>query len=163
MFIEYKFPKYSPKILLVTISTLIVLLVSFIITLKVDSSHKWWVCPIIILCIITTFLYTPYKIGYDDKGIYIFLIKGKSFIPFNSIKSIKLIKSDNISNSIRLFGSGGLFGYIGYFKNNVLGYYVMYATSTEQLICIETYKRKYVVNCINPDEFLLAFLNFGNK
>jgi len=59
--------------------------------------------------------------------------------------------------SIRTFGIGGLFGYIGYYRNSILGSYKAYATNTDNTVLIETTNdRKIVVTPDNPAEFMEA-------
>ena len=60
---------------------------------------------------------------------------------------IKKISKSDIENSIRRFGSGGLFGYLGLFKSDSLGNYTMYATDLSNLIFIRTNNKKYVFSC----------------
>lgn len=56
--------------------------------------------------------------------------------------------------SIRTFGIGGLFGYIGYFKNSILGSYKAYATNSEKAVLIETSDKPIIVTPDDPDLFV---------
>lgn len=109
-------------------------------------------CFPVFLVVFGAFLYMPYKVGYNNKSIYIRRIKGKVEIPLDSILSINSITPNILQNSVRVFGSGGFLGNIGYFKNEKLGTYIMYTTSTEKLVCIKTTTKTYVINC--PDDVL---------
>ena len=60
---------------------------------------------------------------------------------------LRIISKSDIENSIRRFGSGGLFGYLGLFKSDSLGNYTMYATDLSNLIFIRTSNKKYVFSC----------------
>ncbi len=75
-------------------------------------------------------------------------------IPMKDIVEIKSIQKQSLKNSIRTFGSGGLFGYLGYFYNKELGNYTMYTTETENLILIRTNIKKYVLSCTKSEEFI---------
>lgn len=103
----------------------------------------------------------PYKVGYNDKAIYIQRIKGRLEIPFDSIHSIDLIGSGELQNSVRVFGSGGFLGNIGYFKNEKFGTYIMYTTSSENQVYIKTETKMYVVNL--PDILLADIKDKLNK
>ena len=151
---EYKYPQWSKKVIGITFSSVTVLLTAFLVTLKVNEPQAYWVGIIVLLSILIPFLYMPRKIGYTNDSIYIQMTKGKILIPFSSIKSIAKIETKDIHKSFRIFGSGGLFGYLGHFKNKQLGHFRMYATSEKELLCIETNTKKYVVNCMNADEFI---------
>lgn len=57
--------------------------------------------------------------------------------------------------SIRTFGIGGLFGYIGYYKNSILGSYKAYATNSDNTVLIETnHNGKIVITPDDPNEFI---------
>ena len=76
-------------------------------------------------------------------------------------KEIRLTEIQNIENkpnammgSVRLFGIGGLFGYIGKFRNGILGHYTAYATHGEKTVEIESNGTKFVVSPDDPNEFV---------
>jgi|GEM_PF-511988 len=56
--------------------------------------------------------------------------------------------------SIRLFGNGGLFCYLGLFKNGVLGRYRAYATDTSKCVVLEFGDKKIVVTPDDPKAFV---------
>jgi hypothetical protein len=70
------------------------------------------------------------------------------------VHSVTVVSNREISNSIRTFGSGGLFGYLGQFRNNLIGNYTMYATEKQNLIYVNTTKGKYIFSCSKPHEFI---------
>ena len=52
--------------------------------------------------------------------------------------------------SLRIAGIGGVFGYIGHFKNRILGNYKAYATHRRKTVVILTNKNEQIV--ITPDD-----------
>ena len=65
--------------------------------------------------------------------------------------STQRISSTDMKGTIRLFGSGGFLGYIGWFDNVKLGKFYMIITSKKDLLLITTATgKKYVINC--PDD-----------
>lgn len=80
----------------------------------------------------------------------------------SEIIETKRISKSDIDNSIRTFGSGGLFGYLGLFKNNRLGNYTMYATELNNLIFIRTCNKKYVFSCSHSKE-VVEYINIRLK
>jgi len=65
---------------------------------------------------------------------------------------------------MRLFGSGGLFGYFGLFWNREFGTMTWYATRRDQAIMIITSSHKKLV--ITPDEtdaFMQAYASLTTK
>ena len=56
--------------------------------------------------------------------------------------------------SVRTFGIGGLFGYVGRFRNTVLGSYIAYATNSSNTVVLEFDRKTVVVTPDRPSEFV---------
>jgi len=63
-------------------------------------------------------------------------------------------KPNAMLGSLRSFGIGGLFGYIGHFSNSILGRYKAYATHTKQTVVIYVNKEQIVISPDDPKEFV---------
>lgn len=63
------------------------------------------------------------------------------------------VTPDAMIGSVRTWGIGGLFGYIGYFRNSTLGIYRAYATNSKNTVVLEFEKGKIVVTPDSPKEF----------
>ena len=96
----------------------------------------------------------PIRLTIENDKIILYRLFGAINIPIKDIIEIKAIPKSETAFSIRIFGSGGLFGYLGRFKNPKLGSYTMYATNMNKLIFIRTSRKKYVFSCKNKDEFI---------
>jgi hypothetical protein len=104
--------------------------------------------------LVFTFLYMPVKIKLDNERIFVDQIKSGFFIPYNEIIEIRNYSKHDSQNTIRLFGSGGLFGYVGKFENPQIGNIQMYVTNSSNRILIRTKIDNYVISCENPDLFI---------
>lgn len=63
--------------------------------------------------------------------------------------------SPNITlGSIRSFGAGGFFGYVGKFKNKVLGNFVAYVTDEQNSVVLEFSDKTLVVSPDEPENFV---------
>ena len=69
-----------------------------------------------------------------------------------SLASIKNIERTEPGYSMRLFGSGGLFGYYGLFSSNKLGRHHRYTGNNKNLVLLTTVKKKYLLS-IHDDLF----------
>jgi len=69
-----------------------------------------------------------------------------------SLASIKNIEHTEPGYSMRLFGSGGLFGYYGLFSSKKHGTHHRYTGNNKNLILIATEKKKYLLS-IHDDLF----------
>ena len=59
---------------------------------------------------------------------------------------------------IRLFGSGGLYGYYGYFTFRGLGRVCMHATNRNNLVLVKDEKgRRFLLSPSEPDKFIQLF------
>ena len=56
--------------------------------------------------------------------------------------------------SIRSFGAGGFFGYVGRFKNNELGKYDAYVTDEQNSVLLEFDDKNIVVSPDEPEKFV---------
>ena len=56
--------------------------------------------------------------------------------------------------SIRLFGSGGLFGFFGWFRNRTLGTYRAYGTDPKNTVVLKLRQRTIIVTPHDPERFV---------
>ena len=123
-----------------------------------DPFSMWGGKLITALIIIIAEIYfattTPLFLIYNDYEIRIKMVLGCKKIPYTEIVDIQKIEPTVISNSTRLFGSGGAGGYTGLFHNSVLGDYYIYATKKQHLILVESKTKKYVFNCSERDKLV---------
>ncbi len=132
-------------------------LITFIPTLLVIGLCVWWCYGMMPL---TMSINAPSSRGAGDanKNIGEIVVRqgrGKSItIPLESILSIEPVSEKVIRYSIRTFGSGGMFGWLGSFSNSQLGSFKMYATELKGLIVIKTVKTTYVFSCTEREEFI---------
>ena len=143
----------------ITAITITILVAStyFIWTHDFPSSMLWLKYTLIVVFIATIIGglgYMPIRLTIGNDKIILHRLFGAINIPIKDIIAIKAIPNSETAFSIRIFGSGGLFGYLGKFKNKILGNYTMYATNVNELILIRTDRKTYVFSCKNRDEFI---------
>ncbi|MBM6866031.1 hypothetical protein H6A66_12755 [Bacteroides caecigallinarum] len=150
---------WSMGVTAITAITIIILVAStyFIWTDDFPSSMLWLKYTLIVVFIATIIGglgYMPIRLTIGNDKIILHRLFGAINIPIKDIIAIKAIPNSETAFSIRIFGSGGLFGYLGKFKNKKLGNYTMYATNVNELILIRTDRKTYVFSCRNRDEFI---------
>lgn len=149
---------WSVEVIVITLLTVVLvfgIIISFYSRWPANLSLLKYVLTIVILLIIIIpAVYSPIHLSINDEKIVIKRIVRNIEIDLRNVYSVTIISNREISNSIRTFGSGGLFGYLGQFKNNLIGSYTMYATEKQNLIYINTSKGKYVFSCSKPHEFI---------
>lgn len=93
-----------------------------------------------------------YGYSIQDGKLKIIRLGWATEIQLSAIQKIEQ-KPHAMMGSIRVFGIGGLFGYIGYFKNSILGKYKAYATHSDKTVLIITKNARIIVTPDDPLEF----------
>ena len=150
---------WSGGVLAVTIVTLVVLVGAgfYLESIKWPTSMLWLKYLLVIILLATVIVgvgYMPIQLKANNEKIKVGRLFGSLEVPLNEVVEIRRISKSHIDNSIRTFGSGGLFGYLGRFKNDRLGNYTMYATELNNLILIRTNDKKYVCSCSRSQKFV---------
>ncbi|CCZ09554.1 putative uncharacterized protein [Odoribacter sp. CAG:788] len=150
---------WSGGVWAVTIVTLIVFAgAGFYIASLNWPTVMLWLKYLLTIVLLTTVIagvsYTPIRLKANDKKITVSRLLGSLEVSLNEVIETRRISKSDIDNSIQTFGSGGLFGYLGRFKNGKLGSYTMYATDLNNLIFVHTNNKNYVLSCSRPQEFV---------
>ena len=94
----------------------------------------------------------PRYLLLDDKSIVITHPIGQSVILKSDIIEVRAVESSELRGSIRLFGSGGFFGWFGIFRNSKFGTYRLYCGQLENLYLVKTLTKKYIISSSVPIE-----------
>ena len=94
----------------------------------------------------------PRYLLLDDKSIVITHPIGQSVILKSDIIEVRAVERSELRGSIRLFGSGGFFGWFGIFRNSKLGVYRIYCGQLENLYLVKTLTKKYIISSSVPIE-----------
>lgn len=155
---------WSKEVIIITCVGIVVVvgcMIPLIIAKTPSLLLKWGIIVAVITPIIYCATWTPRYIAIEGDNLVFKKMIGNITIPINTICNIYDIDSSDLSGSIRIFGSGGAFGYLGRFKNNILGNYSMYITEKENLIAVKTHDKTYVFNCENLD-LLISLKKIGS-
>ena len=122
---------------------------------------------LIAVCL-SCFLIFPMYIIADDEGIGIRTLLRTIRIPYENIDHIERVSEDKpllgATNTIRLLGVGGVFGYIGWFRTKGIGTYRSYVTNAKKSFLIYRIKGMPIAISVNePDEFMPYYLKGGAK
>lgn len=134
---------------LIMMTSLILLILIGPLFMKPGASISLLLTAIILICA----AYGVYGYSIQDNKLKIIRLGWSKDIELSTIKNVEA-KPHAMMGSLRTWGIGGLFGYIGYFKNSILGNYKAYATHTEKAVLIETADQKYIVTPDDPAEFI---------
>ena len=127
----------------------------------------WVIMALILIPSILSFFIFPVYIVADDEGVGVRTLARTKHIPYENIDRIVRVDEQPLFSpisTIRLFGSGGVFGYIGWFRSKGIGTFLSYATDEKNVFLIYRKKGKPVAISVNdPDEFMPYYLKGGEK
>ena len=107
---------------------------------------------LILLCA-TALLYMPMSILVDDANLNINRSLRIKSIPLKEIKSVKLCPSTMAEK--RICGSGGWFGYWGWFSEPSIGKYLAYYGKASDCFHVELKNgKKYLLGCTDAPEMV---------
>ncbi len=95
--------------------------------------------------------------GYSLRGgqLLIHRLGWATRLELSGLKSAEFAPDVTVG-SIRTFGIGGLFAFVGQFRNATLGNYRAYVTDSAKTVVLEWEDRKVVISPHEPDSFVAA-------
>ena len=146
------------------------------------------VSAVLLAVAFSCFLVFPMYIITDDEGIGIRTLLWTKRIPYESIDHIERMDQQHplfinkgkignatlgfkyqmgflsAGNTIRLFGIGGVFGYIGWFRTKGIGTFLSFVTDAKKSFLIYRTKGMPIAISVNEsDEFMPYYLKGGAK
>jgi hypothetical protein len=104
-----------------------------------------------------------YGYSIQDGELQIVRLGWSKNIPVSSIRRVEN-KPITMMGSIRTFGIGGVFGYIGKFKNSILNNYTAYVTHRKKTVLIVTDNdEKILISPDDPKEFINSLKAYIGK
>jgi hypothetical protein len=113
------------------------------------------------LILILSYAWSPRSYAIVDRYIVVSRLIGDVRIPIDDIREARPATQEDFRFAIRLFGSGGLFGYYGLFRTNALGRSTWYVTNRKNRIVIITGAKTFVLSPDDVGGFLRALNNFS--
>lgn len=123
----------------------------YLLTTDTEAAYLSYVLlgSLVILCFCSLFFF-PLEIQVTPKSLNIVFPLYVKEIPLMDISRAEPYKVT--MNFARIFGSGAFFGWWGWFHNQELGRFMVYATNLGHVFLIETGKgKKYVISCRDPE------------
>jgi len=101
-----------------------------------------------------TYLFAPRGFRVSPEGVIIRRPIGPIVIPYADIGAVEVV--EQVKPGLRLFGSGGLFGWIGLFAIRGGGSAKVYATRWDRMVRVKTRQEIYLLSPADPEAFLEA-------
>lgn len=151
MKLKVKLSKSSKVITAVTILLLIGVMIYFIYDGNMAAAMI--ICGVTVLCCAAAACYMPESVRVTKTDLIItFPVRTKT-IPLSSIESVELFIPTK--STVRVCGSGGFYGYWGWFYNRSTGKFFAYSgTFSEGLLVRLTSGRQYLIGSVDPSALL---------
>lgn|SRR5574343_242599 len=121
-----------------------------------DRQTFFIVGPIVTVSIFLAYLWKPSSYEITNEYVIVHRLIGAAKYERSRIINVRAGEPEEIKNSIRLFGSGGMFGYFGKFRNSHLKTFVLQCTRRDNLVMIFTDKGLKVLSPDDPQTMLRA-------
>ena len=152
--------KYSPFVIIMTILTIMLCIGGFLwFYFKIGmTGYALLLLVIIIIYNIFSLYYSPLSIEVSDKDLKIHRMLFNKIIPLSEIYSVELYSPTMAEK--RICGSGGYFGYWGWFSERNIGkYFAYYGKSSDCFLVKLKSGRKYMLGCKDSLEMVDEILN----
>ena len=127
-----------------------------VIAAAVSASHSAVAGGIGALVIALAYAYSPRSYAIRDRSIVVRRLIGSVRIPLDGLRQARAATADDLQGCIRLWGSGGLFGYYGLFRTSKLGKSTWYVTGRSNAVVIVTETKTAVFSPDDVEGFLAA-------
>jgi hypothetical protein len=152
---HYKAP-WSRKLIITTGFFAVLLIVALIIMDSIAAN----ILLLAILIVSLLMLVRGYSIS--EGKLLIHRLGWSSTYKLENLESVKFEPNITIG-SIRAFGVGGFFGYVGKFRSKDLGSYEAYVTDEDNSVLLEFQDKKIVVSPDEPEKFTEEMKNYVKK
>jgi hypothetical protein len=128
------------------------ILLLFVLPEKGGGMIVFQLLPLGILIVAALFAVNGYRI---EPGMV--LIKRPFWVTkveLNGLESVEFVPDAMGLWSLRIFGSGGAFGYIGWFRNSTLGMFRVWATDRHRTVVLKISGRTVVISPDNGERFV---------
>lgn len=144
---------FSTYCIIITAVVIAALLAGIVATLH-GRNECLLITAIAIISIFAGLYYCPVSITADSDSLKVHrLLSGDKVFKYTDIKAIDTCYPS--AGGIRLCGSGGFFGYWGYFSDIMIGQYFGYYADRSQCFYIRLKNnRRYVLSCANHLEMV---------
>lgn len=120
-----------------------------------DELYTWLLFAIMVLWSALVYFYAPRSISVNDESLDINRWMRTKSIPLSEIESVTL--SSPTMGEHRICGSGGFFGYWGWFSQRDLGrYFAYYGKASDCFLVTLKDGRKYMLGCKDAPEMVAA-------
>jgi hypothetical protein len=106
--------------------------------------------------VILGYVFSPRSYAVIDRVIVVKGLIGDVRIPLDELKETRPVTPEDLKGVIRLWGSGGLFGYYGFFRTSKLGTCRWYVTNRRKMMVVVTASKTTLYSPDDVEGFIAA-------
>ena len=114
---------------------------------------SYLVLGVFVLIVAGAYAFAPRGFRIVGGEVHIVRPLGPIRIPLREVQEVRRLDRSEIGGAIRTMGSGGLFGFYGFFRNKRLGNFRMYVTDRSRLVLLRA-NGTFVLSPDRPDVFV---------
>lgn len=146
---------------IITIGTSILLLSAIVILYATSGFDMWYALLLLMAIFFVAYLYRPLHYNVEQATLSIKRPLNSLDIALSDIKKASLITQDDLGMAIRLFASGGMWGYYGFFYSFKMGKMWWYVTQRQNYVLIQTTDdTQYLLSPDQPEQLINALNKF---
>ena len=108
------------------------------------------------LVLLLSYGYSPQRYVVSERSLTVIRLIRNVHIGLDHIQQARPVRADDLKWGIRLWGSGGLFGYYGLYRTAELGKCTWYVTDRSKCVVVITSEKTVVVSPDDVDGFVAA-------
>jgi hypothetical protein len=116
--------------------------------------HNIAVRIVSVLIMLVAYVYSPRSYEFNDGSIVVKRPIRDVRLPLEGLREARPATPDDFKGSVRLWGSGGVFGYYGWFRTSKLGKCTWYLTDRSKAVVVKTAAQTALVSPDETDRFL---------
>jgi hypothetical protein len=122
----------------------------------VGAAHSFAIGCLCLLILAACVAYSPRAYEIEGQTILVKRLAGAARVTLQGVRDVHRTTPEDLRGCIRLWGSGGLFGYYGLFRTAKLGKSTWYVTSRNNSVVVITAAKTVLFSPDDPDGFLAA-------
>ncbi len=127
----------------------------------VVASHSVVVAFVLFLAIGLSYANSTRGYVYEGRRVVVSRLVGDVTISLDGLREARATTKDDFRGCMRLWGSGGLFGYYGLFRTKKLGRCTWYATNRKNAVVLVTESKTVILSPDDVTGFLAAVGSFA--
>ncbi len=150
---DYFRARYDALTLGITAFSLLILGgMSLLVLTFVPQRFSWPAALLLLTVVLITYGFSPRGFSLSPDGLRIHRPFGAHVLPYDRIRSARRAQPGELCG-LRTFGSGGMFGFFGWFWSRRLGHYRAFVTNRREMVLVEA-ERPYLLTPERPEDFL---------